>query len=50
MGVWGGRGGVGLQLEGGGEGGGGSICHTGGPLGDGHIPGVFWRERERQTG
>lgn len=25
-------------------GGGGSICHAAGPQGDGHIPGVFWRE------
>lgn len=25
--------------------GGGSICHAAGPRGDGHIPGVFWREK-----
>lgn len=36
---------VGEGVGGGAEGGGGgSICHAAGPQGDGHIPGVFWRE------
>lgn len=35
----------GRAVRGGRGGGGGSICHASAPQGDGHIPGVFWRER-----